>query len=308
MKQKLCNASILALFEGIKDFVLYCNASHKGLGAVLMQREKEIAYAPCQLKIYEKNYTTHDLELGSVVFALKKELNMRQRHWLELLSDYNGEICYHPGKANVIANALSRKERIKPLRRSLQKALGTNLDMSTVYHPQIDGQSERTIQTLKDMLRACVIDFEKVQEMTEKIIHIKQRIQAAQDRQKSYANLKRKPMEFQVGDSVILKVFLWKGVIRCGKRGRLNPSYVGPFKGLEKVGSIAYKLHFVEEPVEIMDHEVKRLKQSRILIVKVRWNYRRGPKFTWEREDQIKKKYTHLFTETTPSSSVACKP
>ncbi|GJT70444.1 putative reverse transcriptase domain-containing protein [Tanacetum coccineum] len=282
--------------------------------------------------------------------------------------------------------------------RSLQKALGTNLDMSTAYHPQTDGQSERTIQTLEDMLRACVINFGKgwvnhfplvefsynnsyhasikaapfealygrkcrspvcwaevgevqltgpeiVQETTEKVIQIKQRIQAAHDRQKSYADLKRKPMEFQVGDRVMLKVSPWKGVVRFGKRGKLNPRYVGPFKVLEKVGAVAYKLelpqelsrvhntfhvsnlkkcyadeplavpldglhiddklHFVEEPVEIMDHEVKRLKQSRIPIIKVRWNSRRGPEFTWEREDQFRKKYLHLFTKIVLSSSAA---
>ncbi|GJY36053.1 putative reverse transcriptase domain-containing protein [Tanacetum coccineum] len=120
--------------------------------------------------------------------------------------------------------------------RSLQKALGTSLDMSTAYHPQTDGQSERTIQTLEDMLRACVIDFgnaevgevqltgpEIVQETTEKIIQVKQRMQAAHDRQKSYADLKRKPMEFEVGDKVMLKVSPWKGVVRFGKRGKLNP-------------------------------------------------------------------------------------
>ncbi|GJS79276.1 putative reverse transcriptase domain-containing protein [Tanacetum coccineum] len=142
IKQKLCSAPILALPEGSEDFVVYCDASHKGLGAVLMQREKVIAYASRQLKVHEKNYTTHDLELGSVVFALKiwrhylygtrctvftdhkslqhildqKELNMRQRRWLELLSDYDCDIRYHPGKANVVADALSRKERIEPLR------------------------------------------------------------------------------------------------------------------------------------------------------------------------------------------------
>ncbi|GJR50993.1 putative reverse transcriptase domain-containing protein, partial [Tanacetum coccineum] len=141
LKQKLCSAPILALPEGSENFVVYCDASYKGLGAVLMQREKVIAYASCQLKVHEKNYTTHDLELGAVVFALKmwrhylygtkcvvftdhksynsfldqKELNMRQRCWLELLSDYDYEIRYHLGKANVVADALSRKERSKPL-------------------------------------------------------------------------------------------------------------------------------------------------------------------------------------------------
>ncbi|GKB22532.1 putative nucleotidyltransferase, ribonuclease H [Tanacetum coccineum] len=142
LKQKLCEAPILALPEGNDDFVVYCDASLQGLGAVLMQREKVIAYASRQLKPHEENYTTHDLELGAVVFALKiwrhylygtkctvftdhkslqhildkKELNMRQRRWLELLVDYDCEIRYHPGKANFMADALSRKERIKPLR------------------------------------------------------------------------------------------------------------------------------------------------------------------------------------------------
>ncbi|GJU10707.1 putative reverse transcriptase domain-containing protein [Tanacetum coccineum] len=104
LKQKLCSAPILALPEGSEDFIAYCDASKKGLGAVLMQREKVIAYASRQLKIHEKNYTTHDLELGA------KELNMRQRRWLELLSDYDCEIRYHPGKENVVVDALSRKE------------------------------------------------------------------------------------------------------------------------------------------------------------------------------------------------------
>ncbi|GJY82537.1 putative reverse transcriptase domain-containing protein [Tanacetum coccineum] len=230
---------------------------------------------------------------------------------------------------------------------SLQKALGTSLDMSIAYHLQTDGQSERTIQTLEDMLRAYVIDFGKeiVQETTEKIIQIKQRVQADRDRQKSYVDLKCKPMEFQVRDRVMLKVSPWKGVVRFGKRGKLNPRYVGPFKVLEKVEAVANKLelpqelsrvhntfhvsnlkkcyfdkplavpldglhiddklHFIEEPEEIIDREVKRLKQSHILIVKVRWNTRRGPEFTWEREDRFQKKYPHLFTKTTPSSSVA---
>ena len=281
---------------------------------------------------------------------------------------------------------------------SLQKALGTRLDMSTAYHTQTDGQSERTIQTLEDMLRACVIDFGKawdthlplvefsynnsyhtsikaapfealygrkcrsplcwaevgdtqlekgqatdntltgpeiIRETTEKIVQIRERLKASRDRQKSYADQRRKPLEFQVGDHVLLKVSPWKGLIRFGKRGKLNPRYIGPFEILARIGPVAYKLNlprelsnihptfhvsnlkkclsdetlvipldeieineslnFVEERVEIMDREVKQTKQSRIPIVKVRWNAKRGPEFTWEREDQMKQKYPHLF-------------
>ncbi|GJU98495.1 putative reverse transcriptase domain-containing protein [Tanacetum coccineum] len=209
--------------------------------------------------------------------------------------------------------------------RSFQKALGTDLSMSTAYHPETDGQSERTIQTLEDMLRACVIDFGKgwvkhlpLAEFSynnsyhasikaapyEALYGQKCRSPVcwAEDRQKSYADLKRKPMEFKVGDRVMLKVSPWKGVVRFGKRGKLNLRYVGPFKVLAKVGKVSYrlelpqelsrvhhtfhvsnlkkcyadeplvmslegihvddKLQFVEEPVEIIEREIKRLKRS----------------------------------------------
>ncbi|GKB17201.1 putative reverse transcriptase domain-containing protein [Tanacetum coccineum] len=244
---------------------------------------------------------------------------------------------------------------------SMQEALGTRLDMSTAYHPQTDGQSERTIQTLEDMLRACVLDFrgswdvhlplvefsynnsyhssligtELVQETTEKISQIKDRLKDARDRQKSYVDKRRKPLDFCVGDYVLLKVSPCKGVVRCGKKGKLAPRFVGPFEIIEKVGPVAYrldlpeeldgvhdtfhvsdltkcladptlqvpldeiqvdaKLNFVEEPVEILEREFKKLKRSRIAIVKVRWNSKRGPEFTWEREDQMKLKYPHFI-------------
>nr|GEZ24561.1 putative reverse transcriptase domain-containing protein [Tanacetum cinerariifolium] len=246
MNWKLYCAPILALPEGTEDFAVYCDASLKGFGAVLMQREKVIAYTSRQLRTHEENYTTHDLELGAVFFSLRlwihylygtkcvvytdhkslqyilnqKELNMRQRRWIKLLSNYDCENYYHPGKANerismdfinglsrtssgydsiwIIVDRLTKSTHFLPmkkndsmeklrqlylkeimcrhgvpisiisdmdnklaseLRRSLQKSLGTNMDMSTAYHPQTDSQSERTIQTLEDMLRACVIDF-----------------------------------------------------------------------------------------------------------------------------------------------------
>ncbi|GJW41712.1 putative reverse transcriptase domain-containing protein [Tanacetum coccineum] len=387
---------------------------------------------------------------------------MRQHRWLELLSDYDYEIHYHPRKANVVADALSQNERNKPLRvralvitiglnlpvqilnaqvetrneenygtedlcgmikrlepradgtlclngrskcltgarvkdecqkpsgllvqpvipvwkwenitmdftdsmekltrqylkevvsrhgvpvsiisdrdskftsylwKSLNEALGTQLDMSTAYHPQTDGQSERTIQTLEDMLRACVMDFGKgwdrhlplaevgdaqltgpeiVHETTEKIIQIKKRIQAARDRQKSYVDRRRKPLEFEVGDKIITKVGTLAYRLELPEQlSRVHSTFhVSNLKKcfvdeplaipLDEI-QIDDKLHFIEEPVEIMDREVKRLKQSRIPIVKVRWNSRRGPEFTWEREDQMKKKYPHLFVN--PSST-----
>ncbi|KAD4887882.1 hypothetical protein E3N88_19953 [Mikania micrantha] len=162
---------------------------------------------------------------------------------------------------------------------------------------------------------------------------------AARDQQKGYADRRRKPLVFQVGDRVLLKVSPWKGVIRFGKRGKLNPRYIGPFEIVKRIGPVAdeqnlpqelssvhnvfhvsnlkkclsyetlaipleeiqidEKLHFIEEPVEIMDREIKKLKLSRIPIVKVRWNSRRGPEFTWERKDQMKMKYPFLFSNQT---------
>nr|GFA99345.1 reverse transcriptase domain-containing protein [Tanacetum cinerariifolium] len=128
--------------------------------------------------------------------------------------------------------------------RSFQKALGTNISMSTTYHPETNDQSERTIKTLEDMLPQLT-GPELIQETTKKIVVIKQRIQAAQDRQKSYNDLKRKPMEFEVRDKVMLKVSPWKKVVRLGKRGKLNSRYVRSFKVLAKVGKVAYRLELI---------------------------------------------------------------
>nr|GEU53477.1 retrotransposon protein, putative, Ty3-gypsy subclass [Tanacetum cinerariifolium] len=139
LKEKLCITPILALPEGAENFIVYCDASHKGFGVVLMQNEKVIDYASCQLKIHEKNYTTHDLELGA-------ELNMRQHRWLELLSDYDCEIYYHPGKENVVTDALSKKERIKPLRvRALVMIIGLDLPKQILY-AQIEARKPKNFE------------------------------------------------------------------------------------------------------------------------------------------------------------------
>ncbi|GJW94689.1 putative reverse transcriptase domain-containing protein, partial [Tanacetum coccineum] len=205
---------------------------------------------------------------------------------------------------------------------------GTDISMSTTYHPETNGQSERTIQTLKDMLRTCVIDFGKGW-----VKHLP--LAEFSYNNSFHASIKAAPYEAlnngKVGDRVMLKVSPWKWVVRFGKRGKLNPRYVRPFKVLAKVGKVAYKLElpqelirvhhtfqvsnlkkcyaneplvmplegihvdnklqFVEEPIEIMEREIKRVKRSRIPLVKVCWDSRRGPEFTWEREDLFKQKY-----------------
>ncbi|GJW30155.1 reverse transcriptase domain-containing protein [Tanacetum coccineum] len=188
IKQKLCSAHILALPKGSENFIIYCDASHKDLGAVLMQNEKVIAYDSRQLKIHEKNYTTHDLELGAVVFALKTSktfwltsstgdsrmeviidrltksahfLPMRENDPMEkLMKLYMKEVVTRHG---VPVSIISDRDGIftSLFWQALHKALGTRLDLSTAYHPETNSQSERTIQTLEDMLRACVLDFGK---------------------------------------------------------------------------------------------------------------------------------------------------
>nr|GFA49995.1 putative reverse transcriptase domain-containing protein [Tanacetum cinerariifolium] len=352
LKQKLCSAPILTLPDGSEDFIVYCDASNKGLGAVLMQREKVISYASRQLKIHEKNYTTHDLELRAV-----------------LLSDYDCDIHYHPGKANVVADALSRKEREPPLRvRALVMTIGLDFPRQILnaqnevrkpenikkedvggmlvensrdpekvrmekLEPRADGtlclngrswlpcygdlwtvimhdkcltcakvkaehqkpsgllvqpkipkwrwdditmdfvtklpkllQGYDTIWVIADRLTKSAI-FTPIRETDhmDKLarIYLKEvvtrygiPISIISDRDPRFTSnfwrslqnvLEHEPMEFQVGDKVILKVSPWKGVVRFGKRGKLNPRYVGSFKVLGVIGKVSYKLEFPKE-------------------------------------------------------------
>ncbi|GKE33302.1 putative reverse transcriptase domain-containing protein, partial [Tanacetum coccineum] len=253
----------------------------------------------------------------------------KSAHFLAIREDYSTEKLARlytdeiVTRHGVLVSIISYRDArfTSRLWQTFQKALGTRLDMSTTYYPQTDGQSECIVQTLEDMLRACVIDFGgSWDEMTDKVVVIKEKLKAARDRQKSYADNRRKPLEFEVGDRVMLKVSPWKGVVHFGKKGKLASRYVGPFEILKRISPVAYRLRlseelsgvhdtfhvsnlkkcladdktlcFVEEPVEIMDREIKSLKRSKISLVKVRWNSKRGLEFTWERGDYMKSKYS----------------
>nr|GEX01024.1 putative reverse transcriptase domain-containing protein [Tanacetum cinerariifolium] len=329
LKDNLCNAPILSLPDGVEDFMVYCDASNQGLGCVLIVRRDGVC--------------AKDAEA------------------LFLFSDYECEIKYHPGKENVVAEPLSRKERVKPRRvramamtiqfgfkglilaaqgmdvlrqgfgKQCKKALGTRLDMSTAYHPQMDGQSEQISynNSYHSSIRCAPFEVlygrkcrssilwaeigdsrlirpELVQETTDKVVVIRDRLKAAKDH-----------------------------VVRFGNKEKLAARFVGPFEILERIGPMAYRLRlpkelssvhdtfhvsnlkkcladanfhmpldeirvdktlrFVEEPLEIINREVKSLKHSKIPIVKVRWNSKRGAEFTWERKDHMKAKCPQLF-------------
>nr|GEV19790.1 putative reverse transcriptase domain-containing protein [Tanacetum cinerariifolium] len=286
---------------------------------------------------------------------------MRQRRWIELFSDYDCKICYHPGKANVVADTLSRKERVKPnrvramnmilqssikdrilaaqkeavnkfirLQKGLEEIIEHRSDGTLYYWIEYGTSSGNdTIWVIVDRLTKSahflpmpedykmerlaslylneiaevgegqLIGPELVQETTEKISQIKDRLKVVRDRHKSYDDKRRKPLEFSVGDYVLLKLSPWKGVVRFRKKGKLAPR----FKCLADLTlqvpldeiRVDAKLNFVEEPLEILDKEFKKLKGSRIAVVKVRWNSKHGPEFKWEHEDQMKLKNPHLI-------------
>nr|GEX13060.1 putative reverse transcriptase domain-containing protein [Tanacetum cinerariifolium] len=226
LKDNLCNAPILSFPDGAADFVVYCDASNQGLGGLLMQRDKVIAYALRQLKIHEKNYTMHGLELGSVV---------------SLIGDVRTMIM----------------DKAHAMRYSIHS--GTDKMYYNLRDMYWWSGMKRNIATYAKVKANPLIGPKMMQETTDKFVLIKERLKSARDRQKSYADNRRKPLMFEVGDQVLLKVSPWKGVVRFEKK-------------------------------EIMDREVKKLKRSRIPIVNVRWNSKRGPEFTWEREDFMKAK------------------
>nr|GEY55829.1 putative reverse transcriptase domain-containing protein [Tanacetum cinerariifolium] len=305
--------AIKTLPEGTKDLVVYCDVALKGFGAVLMKREKVIAYASRQLKVHEENYSTHDLELGAIVFALilwrhdlygtkcvvfidhkslqyilnQKELNLRQRRWIEFLSDYDCEIRYHLGKANVVADALSQKKRNKPLRvqalmmtvhndlpkqirEALEEALkrenvkainlgrlikqifefcpdGTRCFGNHVWLPRLDGLRDLVMHESHKSKYSIHPGSDKMYQDL-KLLYWWPNMKAnIATHQKSYANKRAKPLEFEVGDMVLLKVSPWKGAVHFGKRGKLSPRYIRPFKILARVGPVAYTLGQTEE-------------------------------------------------------------
>ncbi|GJT79760.1 putative reverse transcriptase domain-containing protein [Tanacetum coccineum] len=281
-------------------------------GSMRMLTNAPTVFMDLMNQIHEKNYTTHDLELGAVVFALKtwrhylygtnsviytdhkslqhifdqKELSMRQRRWIELFSDYECEIRYHPGKANVVADALIRKEQVKPRRvRAMAMTIQSEIKRM-ILQPRVRRSRKRTRQQKDYMVggvRTIIMDeahktrysvhpgadkmYYDLRDMywwpdigryvksmcdrlwrqlgcstIDKVVLIKEKLKAARDRQKSNADNRRKPLEFEVGDQVLLKVSPWKGVIHFGKKGKLAPRYVGPFEILEKIKPVAYRL------------------------------------------------------------------
>ncbi|GJU61668.1 putative reverse transcriptase domain-containing protein [Tanacetum coccineum] len=340
------NHAWLSRFGRLRDLVMH--ESHKSKysihsGSDKMYQDLKLLYWWPNMKADIATYVSKCLTCAKVKAEHKKPYGLLQQpeipvwKWERITMDFVSGLPRTPSGYDtiwVIVDRLTKSAHFLPMKKtdsmeklmrlSLQKALGTNLDMSTAYRPQTDGQSERTIQTLEDMLRAYVIDFrnswdrhfplisqltgpELIRDTTEKIVQIKNCLLTTRSLQKSYADRRLKPLEFEVGDMIVARVGLVAYTLELPHelKGIHSTFHVSNLNKCLAEGDIVVqmeeiqlddKLHMIEEPVKIVDKEVKRLKQSRKPIVKVRWNSQRGPEFTWESEDQIKKKYHHVFT------------
>ncbi|GJR02774.1 putative reverse transcriptase domain-containing protein [Tanacetum coccineum] len=324
LTDKLCNAPVLALPDGSEDFVVYCDASGLGLGCVLMQRGKVITYASRQLKIHEKNYTTHDLELGlDEMIKLRSDGAMYYLDgtWVPLKDDVKVE---HSKAFCLLQQPEIPKWKWDGIEMDFvtklpRNCLGVQFSYNNSYHSSMRCASFEALYGRKchslimwaEVGEGQLIGPELLQETTKKISQIKDRLKAMRDRQKSYADKKRKPLKFSVGDYIIEKVgpvayrldlpeelngvhdtFHVSNLKKC----LANPTLQVPLDEIR----VDIKLNFLEEPMEILDREFKKLKRSRIAIVKAQWNSKRGPEFTWERKDQMKLKYPHLFNTDSP--------
>nr|GEY02845.1 putative reverse transcriptase domain-containing protein [Tanacetum cinerariifolium] len=271
--------------DGSEDFIVYCDPSEIELDRIL-SAQKEVAdeYVGLQKGLDEMIQQKSD---GTLYYL--------DRIWVPLKDDVRTLIMdeAHKSKYSVHPGADKMYYDLK------YRGIRTRLDMSTAYHTQTNGQSERTIQTLEDMLRACaevregqLIGLELVQETTEKISQIKDRLKAPRDCQKSYAVKRRKPLEFSVGDYVSLKVSPWKCVVRFRKKRKLAPRFVGPFEIIEK---IRVDLSYVEEPEAILDRQDRVMRKKTIPFVKILWRNHPEREATWETEESIRISYPHFL-------------
>ncbi|GJU49886.1 putative reverse transcriptase domain-containing protein [Tanacetum coccineum] len=290
LKDNLYNAPILLLPDGVKDFVVYCDASNQGLRCVLMQRGKsslkEKLLAVQNEAIKEENAPAKMLcGLDQQKKMGDEGLYYMDRIWVPLIGDIKTMIM-----GEVHATRYSIHLGADKMYYDLRDMYWWPVDRLTkAVHFLVtreDYSMEKLSRLYIDKIMAEVgqnrlIGPEMVQETTNKVALIKEKLKEARDNQKSYANNRRKPLEFEVGDQVLLKVSSWKGAIHFKKKGKLAPRYVGQFEILERIEiKVDKTLRFVKEPEEIMDREVKKLKQSRVPIIKLHWNSKRGPEFT----------------------------